>query len=134
LFAGRGNLPEKVSLSDPRVKPLVVVAGILALATSAVLVAGGIVSAAFLAGVLRRSVSDGFRALFLQLGALAGMGGGAIATIGVTWISKARWNSPLRLIIGVSLGLVVGLLCAWVFNQIWGRIAQRLAKWFERRN
>ena len=113
---------------------LALVIGAACLAVSAVMLAVGIVSTSVLVGVLRRSVSAGFRALFIQLGAVAGMAGGAIATCVVTWITKANWNSPLHWAIGIALGLLVGILFAWIFNKVWSRIAQAWTKKLENRN
>ena len=95
------------------------------------LVAGGIVSTALLVGVLQRSVSVGFRALFIQIGALVGTVGGAIAVVAFTWITKANWNSPFRWIAGVTIGLLTGILLAWLFNKVWMRIALELARKLE---
>jgi hypothetical protein len=100
---------------------------------AAILLTAGIVSTAFLAGVLRKSVSAGFRALFIQLGALIGVIGGVIATSSVTLITKAAWNSPLRWVTGIGIGLFVGILMAWIFNLVWSGIAQWLAEKLEKR-
>lgn len=92
----------------------------------AILVGVGMISTSVLIGFLRRSVSAGFRVLFLQMGALAGLLGGAVATSAITLLTKSTWNSPLRWITGVTLGLLTGLLFGWLFNKAWSRIAQRL--------
>jgi hypothetical protein len=113
---------------------LALIIGAMCVAIVAVMLAGGIVSASVLIGILRRSVSAGFRALIIQLGAVAGMAGGAIATCVVTLITKARWNSPSYWIIGIILGLFAGILFAWVINRIWGRVVQALTQRLENRN
>lgn len=113
---------------------LVFLIGTVCLAIVAVMLAAGIVSSSIIVGILRRSGSAGFRALFIQLGAVAGMVGGAVATCGVTWISKASWHSPFRWVTGVLLGLLFGVLFAWIFNKVWSRIAQALTKKLENRN
>jgi hypothetical protein len=110
---------------------LILVAAFGALA--AILLTAGIVSTALLAGVLRKSVSAGFRALFIQLGALIGVIGGVIATSSVTLITKAAWNSPLRWVTGIGIGFLVGILIAWIFNLVWSGIAQWLAEKLEKR-
>jgi len=111
---------------------IALVVGIICLAIAAALLAGGIVSAALLVGILRRSVTAAFRALFIQLGAIAGMAGGAIATSAFTLITKANWNSPLRWVTGVGIGLLIGILFAWLFNKVWFRIAQQLIRKLKR--
>ena len=112
---------------------LALILGVVCIAIAAVLLATGIVSASLLVGVLRRSVSAGFRALFIQLGAVVGMAGGAIATSAFTWIAKASWDSPLRWAAGVTIGLLIGILVAWLFNKVWTRIVQQLARKLERK-
>lgn len=112
---------------------LALIVGLISLAIGAALLAAGIVSTALLVGVLRRSVSAGFRTLFTLFGAVIGMAGGAIATSAFTWIAKANWNSPLHWIAGVTIGLLVGILFAWLFNKVWTRIAQELTRKLERR-
>jgi hypothetical protein len=107
---------------------LALMIGAVCVAIFTIMLAAGIVSTSLLLGILGRSASAGFRALFIQLGALAGMAGGAIATSGVTWLTHTNWNSPLRWVIGVVLGLSVGILFAWLFNQVWSRIAQKLSR------
>ena len=113
---------------------LALVIGAICIAISAVMLAVGIVSASLLVGVLRRSVSAGFRALFIQIGAVAGLASGAIGTCIVTWLTKASWNSPLHWVIGITLGLLFGLLFAWIFNKVWSQIARTLTKKLENRN
>lgn len=112
---------------------LALVIGVAGLAIVAIVLATGVVSAAVLIGLLRQSVSTGFRVLFIQLGALAGMVGGAVATCGITWITKSNWNIPLHLILGIGLGLIIGVLFAWLFNKVWGRIAQELTYKLEKK-
>ena len=107
--------------------------GLISLAIAAALLAAGIVSTALLVGALHRSVSAGVRTLFILLGAVGGMAGGAIATSAFTWIAKANWNSPFRWIAGVTIGLLVGILFAWLFNKVWTRIAQELTRKLERK-
>lgn len=112
---------------------LAVIAGVICLAIVAAFLAAGIVSTALLVGVLRRSVSAGFQVLFIQLGAVGGMVSGAIATSAFTWITKADWNSPFRWVTGVSIGLLIGILFAWLFNKAWTRVAHELARRLERK-
>jgi len=109
------------------------IVGAVCFAIAAILVALGMVSTALLVGLLRRSISAGFRALFLQVGAVVGMAGGAIGTAIFTWIGKANWNSPLRWVTGIALGLLIGILFAWLFNKVWSRIALELTRKLERK-
>ena len=96
------------------------------LGLTAVFVAVGIISTSVLLAFLKRSISTGFRALFLQLGALAGLLGGAMATVGITLLTKGAWNSPLRWIVGLGIGLVAGVIFAWLFNKAWSFVARLL--------
>lgn len=95
-------------------------------------VAAGIVSTSVLLGFLHRSASTGFRALFLQLGALAGLLAGAVGTAGIIWITKGAWDSSLRWAIGLALGFLSGILFAYLFNAGWSRIAASLAARFQK--
>ena len=112
---------------------LALIVGLISLAIVAALLAAGIVSAALLVGALRRSVSAGVRTLFILFGAVVGVAGGTFATSAFTWIAKANWNSPFRWITGVTIGLLVGILFAWLFNKVWTRIALELTRKLERR-
>lgn len=112
---------------------LALIVGLIGLAIAAALLAAGIVSTAALVGVLRRSIAAGFRTLFILLGAVVGMAGGAIATSAFTWITKANWDSPLRWIAGLTIGLLLGILLAWLFNKVWTCIAQILTRKMERK-
>lgn len=107
--------------------------GLIGLAIAAALLAAGIVSTALLVGVLRRSVSAGFRTLFILLGAVAGVAGGAMATSAFTWVTKANWHSPLRWLAGVTVGLLMGILIAWLFNKGWTNIVQTWTRKLDRR-
>lgn len=112
---------------------LALIVGLISLGIAAALLAAGIVSTALLVGALRRSVSAGVRTLFVLLGAVVGMAGGAIATSAFNWIAKANWSSPFRWLAGVTIGLLVGILFAWLFNKVWTRIARKLARKLERK-
>lgn len=102
------------------------VIGLAILAT--ILVGTGIVSASIIVGFLCRSVSAGFRALFLLVGALLGIIGGIIGTL----LTQSVWNSPLRWIVGIAAGLFAGLIVAWLFNRVWSFVVQKLTIRFKR--
>ena len=102
---------------------------VIGLAILATILAGaGIVSASIIVGFLCRSVSAGFRALFLLVGALLGIIGGTIGTL----VTQPVWNSPLRWIVGIAVGLFAGLLVAWLFNRSWSYVVQKLTIRFKR--
>jgi hypothetical protein len=109
---------------------ILIVAAICAIVLLVLLVAG-IISASVLVGYLRGSLSAAFRTLFLQLGALGGMACGALATSVAIAIRNGHWDSPLRWLIGIGLGLVAGILSACIFNYAWSRIARMLVKKLE---
>lgn len=112
---------------------LALIVGLITLAIAAALLAAGILSTALLVGALRRSVSAGVRTLFILIGAVLGMAGGAIATSAFNWMATVDWNSPFRWMAGVSIGLLVGILFAWLFNKVWTRIAQALTRKLEQK-
>jgi hypothetical protein len=101
---------------------------VVGLAIAAVLVALGIFSTSVVVGVLRRSVGAGFRAAFLQVGAVLGLLGGSLAVLGLSWITASPLNSPLRWSVGCLGGLAAGVALAWLFNRAWGWLAQALAR------
>lgn len=99
-----------------------------------VMLLAGIISTSVVIGIIRRSTSAGFRSLFIQIGALAGMAGGATATCIVTWIARSHWNSPMCWVIGIAFGALIGMWLAWLFNKLWSHLARALAQKLEHRN
>ncbi|EEF57430.1 hypothetical protein [Pedosphaera parvula] len=103
---------------------------IVALAVTAIVAFGitilvglGIISSSVFFGFLRRSPASGFRALFLQLGAIAGIACGIGAVWLVSWAAHAHWNPACKILLGGTSGLLCGLLAALLFNFLWGRAA-----------
>jgi hypothetical protein len=113
---------------------LALMLGTLCCAIAAAVLAAGIISTSVLTGFLRKKVSTGFRALFIQLGAVAGMAGGAMATWVVTWFARPKWNSSSLWVIGITIGLLFGIVLAWSFNLLWSRVAEWLTKKLGNRN
>lgn len=111
---------------------LVVIFGVVCLVIALVMISTGVISASVLIGFLRRSISSGFRALFIQIGALAGLTGGVLVTSAYTWIAKTHWHSPFRWVAGMGIGMLAGIFIAWLFNKAWTSIAQALTRKFER--
>ncbi|MCI0743858.1 MAG: hypothetical protein L0Y58_00480 [Verrucomicrobia subdivision 3 bacterium] len=97
------------------------------------LVAAGILSASVFTAILRRSVSSGFRALFLQMGAVLGMAMGSFASLIFLLLAKVPLDSVKPWIIGASVGLAAGALLAGLFNVAWGRIVEWIARKLPRR-
>jgi hypothetical protein len=110
---------------------LVLIVAAICVIVLLVLLVAGIISTSVLVGYLRGSLSAAFRTLFVQLGAIGGMACGAIATSVAIAIRNGHWDSPLRWIIGIGLGLLAGILSACIFNFAWRRIARMLMKKLE---
>lgn len=92
------------------------------------LLAVGIISTAVLTGVLQRSVSSAFRTLFLLVGAVSGLVLGIVLSSMAGLFFHLSWQNPARTIVSALVGLVSGLLFAWVFNRAWTQVAQWLSK------
>jgi hypothetical protein len=112
---------------------LALLLGIFAALILAGIITGGIISASVATAVLRRSVSSGFRALFLQVGAVVGLLTGVVGAMIFIWLARIPSGSPQPWIIGVVGGLIWGVLCACLFNFAWGRIVEWIAGKFQRR-
>jgi hypothetical protein len=87
----------------------------------------GIISASVMTAVLKRSVSSGFRALFLQIGGVLGLITGAVGAMLFIWLAKIPSDSPQPWIIGLIAGLLWGVLSALLFNFAWHRIVEWIA-------
>ena len=92
------------------------------------LIAAGVVSASVVIGVLRGSVSTGFRALFFQIGGVFGLIAGSLGAWSFIWLSKLPMNSVQPWVIGPIVGVAFGLLAAWMFNFAWGRSVEWIAR------
>jgi hypothetical protein len=92
------------------------------------LIAAGVVSASVVIGVLRRSVSTGFRALFFQIGGGLGLILGSLGAWVFILLAKLPMDSVQPWVIGPLLGLLFGLLAAWMFNFAWGRSVEWIAR------
>jgi len=107
--------------------------GIALIALAGGLTAFGIVSSSVVIGFLQRSVTAAFRALFLQLGAVAGIPCGIGATWLFTWLSHTDWSLGMHLWIGGLYGLLSGFLVALLFNFAWSSAVAWLIKRHEKR-
>jgi hypothetical protein len=92
------------------------------------LITAGIVSASVVIGVLRRSVSTGFRVLFLQVGGVGGLIVGALGAWLFLLLGKLPMNSVTPWVIGPLVGVAFGLGAAWMFNFAWGRSVEWIAR------
>ena len=92
------------------------------------LIAAGVVSASVVIGVLRGSVRTGFRALFFQIGGVFGLIVGALGGWTFILLAKLPLNSIQPWLIGPFLGVLFGLLAAWMFNFAWGRSVEWIAR------
>lgn len=112
---------------------LALISGVVATLLTGSLVTAGIISVAVLTGLLRKSVSSGFRALFILVGTLVGLVSGTLGGWGIASFGQIRWNMPAQLAVGGLIGVTFGMLMAWLFNKAWTRIADWLAAWLKHR-
>lgn len=98
----------------------------LALTFVAMLLIGGIISSSLCFAILRRSIAGGFRALFLQIGAVLGAAGGIAATLLASALHRPQWHSGWRWPLFVAIGVAFGIFAAWLFNHAWMRVAKFL--------
>jgi hypothetical protein len=92
------------------------------------LIAAGMVSASVVIGVLRRSATTGFRALFFQFGGAIGLIMGSLGAWVFIVLAKLPTNSVGPWVIGPLVGVAFGLLAAWMFNFAWGRTVEWIAR------
>ena len=112
---------------------LALLLGIFTALVLAGFITAGIISASVMTAVLKRSVSSGFRALFLQIGGVLGLATGAVGAMIFIWLAKIPSDSPQPWIIGLIAGLAWGLLSACLFNFAWHRIVGWIAAKLPRR-
>jgi hypothetical protein len=101
-------------------------AGIVVCALAGALTAFGILSSSVAIGIIRRSPASGFRALFVQVGAVAGIPCGIAAMWLVSWLAGTHWSAAWRILAGSVCGLGCGVAVALLFNFAWGRAARWL--------
>jgi len=92
------------------------------------LIAAGMVSASVVIGVLRRSATTGFRALFLQIGGVVGLIMGSLGAWIFILLAKLPTHPVKPWVIGPIVGVVSGLAAAWMFNFAWGRSVEWIAR------
>jgi len=107
--------------------------GVFAALVLAGFITAGIISASVMTAVLKRSVSSGFRALFLQIGGALGLIAGAVGAMLFIWLAKIPSDSPQPWVIGLIAGLLWGVLSALLFNFAWHRIVEWIAAKLPRR-
>jgi MFS family permease len=108
-----------------------IVVGLTALAILFLLIALGVVSASVVIGFHERRVTTGFRAFFLQHGAIAGALAGAAGGLVVSAFAEGRVG--LWALLGAIVGILAGFTVAWLFNQAWLYAIERLRQWWEKR-
>jgi hypothetical protein len=107
--------------------------GLAIVALAAALISLGIVSSSVVVGIVRRRPGDAFRALFLQLGAAAGIAAG----VGVLWLMVSLFDLAIGLgwviLVGGLVGLAGGLAIGLMFNFAWTRATRwtvaRINRW-----
>jgi hypothetical protein len=109
------------------------VTGVVLCALSGFLAGLGILSSSVAIAFVRRSPGSGFRALFIQLGALAGIPVGIGAVWLASWAAHTHWSTAFRIVVGGTCGLACGVAVALVFNFVWGKVAQWILRRYERR-
>ena len=112
---------------------LALLLGIFAALVLAGFITAGIISASVMTAVLKRSVSSGFRALFLQIGGVVGLATGAVGAMLFIWLAKIPSDSPQPWLIGLMAGLLWGVLSALLFNFAWHRVVEWIAAKLPRR-
>jgi hypothetical protein len=108
--------------------------GLAACVVTAVLVSFGVVSSAVAVAFLRRNPASGLRALFLQIGAAAGVPCGIAAVCLISWLARSEWSLLVRIGVGGLAGLTGGMLVALIFNWVWGRMAAWILAKFKRKH
>ena len=88
----------------------------------------GILTTSTLAGLKTRRPRTAFRALFLQMGALAGGVSGAGCAWLVTLTDLTEMQLRPALLIGGAAGLLFGLAISFLFNRLWGTVLDRLIR------
>ncbi len=100
------------------------VLGAAVLGLLVVLVITGIISTSVLVAVTRRRLGDGVRALFIQLGAVAGLLCGAAIAAVVLWLNTwVTWSMSgmLPILLSAVGGAAAGAVVAALFNLAWMR-------------
>jgi hypothetical protein len=108
-------------------------AGLLVFALAGALTAFGILSSSAAIGFIRRSPASGFRALFIQLGAIAGIPCGIGAIWLVSWAADTHWSVAWRLLLGGVCGMACGVVVALLFNFVWGTTSRWMLGRFDSR-
>jgi len=98
-----------------------IAAGIALLALAGALTFFGIISTSTVFGILNRSPGAGFRFLFLQLGAAAGIPLGIGSAFLWTYLFDENLRPIDEVLLGGMVGLVGGLAAALAFNYGWMR-------------
>jgi hypothetical protein len=103
-------------------------AGLLVCIAAGVLIAFGILSTSVAVAFLRRNPMSGLRALFIQIGAVAG----AICGVSVVWLAprlaNIKWTVSPGLLIGAVAGLIFGALAGIVVNYAVSRATSQIVK------
>lgn len=98
-----------------------IAAGIALLALAGAFTFFGIISTSTLFGILNRSPTAGFRVLFLQLGAAAGIPLGIGAAFLWTYLFDENLRPMDEVLLGALVGIGGGLVAALAFNYGWMR-------------
>jgi hypothetical protein len=109
------------------------VGGVVAFVLAGALTTFGIISSSVVIGFIRRSPAAGFHALFIQMGAVAGIPCGIGTMWLASWLAHSQSSTAYRLLVGSVCGLACGVAIALLFNFAWGRTAGWLLKRYESR-
>jgi hypothetical protein len=105
----------------------------LLLVVSGMLVVVGIVSVSVATGVIRKSISTGFKVFFVVSGGIIGLLSGLLSAWLLVLFVHNDWKTSSVSLVGAFGGAVAGVTLAWLFNKVWNKVADRLTEKLRRR-
>ncbi|MEM1295400.1 MAG: hypothetical protein AAGH89_08540 [Verrucomicrobiota bacterium] len=96
--------------------------GFLIAASTAAMLAFGILTSSTVVGFLAKKPSAGAKALILQLAALGGALAGSGLAFGMDLLLQFDATNPVVLSAGAIAGLLGGIILALIFNRLWPKL------------